>query len=290
MNFMKKNILLAFIALFLLLQDQNPLAGNNIIFSISDFKSKKTDSGYEFIFNINHADAKKEYFDDSKVVISTEKYRISGIADNGILNENDLLFSRASFDFDGDDKYESDIKIENLEGSLFFNKKKIDQIISKKNYGNFIISEYLDDGKIKTYKINDSALSFILYNYDFKTNFITIGIGDKQNPVSLEYFQNPCVEVIIAQETDSFSKTPSCSINGNSVRTRFSNELIFSGQEWIISEAWAAVPFQPGKSGKEPIRISISNIKKPFAVILSVKFSLKEGTTLSTKRLINIID
>ncbi len=290
MNYLKKTFMLVFTASFLLLQDQNTLSGNNIIFNISDFKSKKTDSGYEFIFNINHAGAKKEFFDDSKVAISTEKYRISGIADNGILKEKDLLFSRTSFDFDGDDKYESEIKIENLEGSVYINKMKIGQILSKKNYGDYIISDYLIDGKNKSYRLNDSALSFILYNYDTKTNFITIGIGDKQNPVSIEYFQNPCVEVIIVQETDSFAKTPSCLINGNTARTRLSNELIFTGQEWIISEAWAAVPFLPGKFGKEQIKIFITNVKKPFAVILSIKFSLKEGTTLSTKRLINIID
>ncbi len=287
---MKKNIMLLFIASLFLFQDQNPLSGNNIVFNISDFKPKQTGSGYELIFNINHSGAKKEYFDDSKVAISSEKYRISGIADKGIINEKDFLFSRASFDFDGDGKYESDIKIESSEGSIFFNKKKINQILSKKDYGDYIISDYLEDGTIKSYKLIDSALSFILYNYDIKTNFITIGIADKEKPVSIEYFQNPCIEIIIAQETDSFSKIPTCSINGNNALTRFSNELIFTGQEWIISETWTAVAFQPGKSGKEPIKINISNIKKPFAVILSVKFSLKEGTTLSTKKLINIID
>jgi hypothetical protein len=287
---MKKIIILLLMISFFIVQDNNLILGNNIFFNISDFKLKKTAAGYEILFNINYQGTKKEFFEDDKVVLSSEKYRISGIAENGLLKENDLLYSRISFDLDGDGKTDSDIKITNKDDSIYFNGKKINSILSRKNYGEFTIADYFENDAIKSNKLNDTAESFILYNYDIKSKFTTFGFGDKQNPITALYFQNPCVEIIISQETDNILKIPSCSISGQTLRTRFSNETIFSGQEWVIAETWAVIPFQIEKSGKESMKINIFNIEKPFAVILSVKFTLKEGTTLSTRRLINIIN
>jgi hypothetical protein len=286
---MKKIILLLLVSLFYI-QDQMPLSGYNIKFSISDFKTKQTGSDYIIIFNVNYSGVTKEYFDDSRVALSTEKYRISGIVENETINEKDFLYSRISFNISGKTNSDNKISINSSEGNLSINGKKIKQLISKKNYDEFEITDFMENDKINSHIFNESAVSWILFDYDTKTNFIKFGIGDSINPVSLEYFQNPCVEIIIAQETDSLLKIPSCTISGNSVRQRFSNDMVFTGQEWIISESWTALPLKISKSGKESMQVSISNIKKPFAVIASVKFSLKEGTTLSTRKVIHIID
>jgi len=253
---------------------------------------KKGKSQYSVKFNVNYSDFIEGLFDDTRVPITTEGMVITGSIENLIINEMDFLYSQNNIDLNGDGDFNDSHKLRKKSGKYYLGDTLLKPIISPRKFKDLTVYNYYSkssDGMIS--KIGKKGKPFSVYNIDYRNNTATFGIGTRENPLVVENFPNPNVQVLVVKKVDSIRTSPPFSIAGEKNYITFTNEKIFEGEEddrWnaII---WTVKPLILNKRKNTGFTFNISGISPPFAVIVFVNISLAQGIRLRTRPVMKTI-
>lgn len=210
----------------------------NISVNLSSMSYKMISPGrYTINFSIHYENLNREILSGLKVPISIEKFLIYGHFPDFKLRENNFLFSEMNFDLNGNGNYSDIYSIKVISKNLSLDNTQIKYFSSSKKFNQFTVFNYYDDkDKLNINKISENGPEFFIHTISYSARSLTAGFGTADEPVKIEEFPNPNVQVLVLSPVKSTSSKIVHSIDGEPIiihfqMKKYSGRMMMSGME-----------------------------------------------------------
>ncbi len=289
---MKKKSFLLLIIIFLFITI-NLFPGENFKIKVSSIEIKKnTKNSYSIKFSVKYKGLHKEYFDDTTVPMPVEELIINGEFLNYKIKERDFLFAGIDLDINGDDDLEDIYNIKYNNKNYYLDGYKLDTSTSVRKYNNSYIYKYFNDkNEPSINKFGEKGIPFIIYNIDYYSKRMVLGVNKGEKPVEIRTFPNPNIQVILMKPVDSINKKIDFSIGGETNYYAHTNEKIIPGNDDLWNGiAWIVKEMKINKNKKNFFQFTLSNITPPFAIYVVPNLTMEKGIRIKMKPRINILN
>jgi|GEM_PF-2949650 len=274
---MKKTVLLLLIFLPLLLNSRDLKIGISGLSTIH-----AGNNNYHITTTIILDKNLNQILDEKTVKIPIERYIFKGSISENIVKEDDFLYSQFSLDLDNSGSFGTAFPVTYRRGRLYINNRPFSPYLSKRTFENFSIFE----NAFLIQKITKKGIPLVLYEENIHARTITVGAGSKKYPLTIENFDNPSLQIIVAAPVENIRKNPPFRIEGKKNFITFTNEKLFEEQadSWAAL-VWTIIPLR--KNGKLQKKITVTStirdIKPPFMVIASINLAVSGETRLRSR-------
>ncbi len=246
---------------------------------------------YSVKFSIKHSGLIKQFFEDINVILTTEGLIIKGdIADNS-LRENDFLYSQMNYDLNNDNDFNDIFQLTKRGRKYYYNGKPLRVIKSRSKFNNLYILNFLENDNLRINRFSKNGIPFIIYDIDYDSKIITTGLYTKKQPIKIDEFPNPNVQIMVIKPVEKINSDIKFAIAGLKNYKIFSNEKIFKDQDdsWL-GISWAAKSINIEKKNITEFKFTVNNISPPFAIKIYANLSMEKGICLRSRPALKIVE
>ncbi len=251
--------------------------------------NKISKNRYSINCTVNHTGLSKVLFEDTNVILTDEKLRISGEIIDSVIRETDFLYAQMNYDLNNDKDYDDIYKLGAKRGKYYYMGIPLQLIKSSRKFNGMDVLHFLEKGKLRTNLFDKHGFPFIVDNIDYNSKILTTALPGEKNPIDIIEFPNPIVKIMVIKNVGNINKKAGHSFSGDKSYITYSNEKFFDEKDNLwTSILWTAKPLIL-KGSSSIYNFSLNNISPPFAVKVLVLLSFERGICLRSEPSIKFI-
>ncbi len=251
--------------------------------------NKISKNRYSINCTVDQSGLSKELFQDTSVILTDEKLRISGEIIDSVIRETDFLYAQINYDLNNDKDYNDIYKLVIKQGKYYYMGIPLQLIKSSRKFNGMDVLHFLEKGKLRTNLFDKQGFPFIVDNIDNNSKILTAALPGEKNPIRIIEFPNPIVKVMVIKNVDSIKKKAAHSFPGDNSYITYSNEKFFNEKDNLwTSILWTAKPLNL-KGSNSIYNFSLNDISPPFAVKVLVLLSFERGICLRSEPSVKFI-